>query len=67
MSELSPPPHVSLQATYTQVDGKKYDGDWIDGLMCGHGKYTYPDGEMYIGQWRDNQKHGHGMYLQRSG
>ena len=29
---------------YTWADGRRYDGDWLNGRQHGHGNYTDKDG-----------------------
>ena len=38
----------------------KYEGDWYDGRMTGHGKATYANGSVYEGDFLDNMRHGLG-------
>ena len=32
-------------------DGRKYDGEWIDGIIYGLGIMTWPDGRKYEGEF----------------
>ena len=43
-------------------NGDKYDGEFKDDKMEGHGVYIYTNGEKYVGVWKDDKKHGHGVY-----
>jgi len=30
-------------------DGRKYEGEFVNGLMSGFGFYTFSDGKSYVG------------------
>uniref|UniRef100_A0A0G4H3Z3 MORN repeat-containing protein 5 n=1 Tax=Chromera velia CCMP2878 TaxID=1169474 RepID=A0A0G4H3Z3_9ALVE len=53
--------------TYVSAKGsvveEKYEGDWVNGKMHGHGKYIYADGGVYEGDWYDGKMHGKGTYV----
>ena len=44
------------------VDGDRYDGQIIYGVLHGHGVYEFGDGRRYEGQFKDYKWHGHGVY-----
>jgi len=37
------------QGIFTWVDGRKYEGDYLDDKKHGYGKFTWPDGRVYKG------------------
>ena len=49
------------------VDGREYNGEWIDNNMHGYGVYTWKDGRRYEGQYIKDRKHGQGVYLWADG
>ena len=49
---------VSIHIT----NGDKYEGEWKDDKMHGHGTYTFHDGDKYEGEWKDDKMHGQGIY-----
>ena len=36
---------------FSWPDGRKYTGEFVDGVKSGHGKYEWPDGKCYNGMW----------------
>ena len=34
------------------ADGEKYEGEWQDDQMNGHGTATWADGAKYEGEWQ---------------
>jgi hypothetical protein len=42
-------------------DGKRYEGDFKNGIKDGEGTYEWPNGKKYIGTWKHNKQHGHGI------
>lgn len=61
---------------YRWPDGRKYAGDWRDGLPHGMGRERLPqvlgivsprDGESYSGMWREGRRHGHGELTRSDG
>ena len=48
--------------TYSWLDGRKYQGEWLDNNMDGMGVYTWADGRCYMGEYKDDKKHGFGIY-----
>lgn len=51
--------------TGTQVwpDGKKYEGDFRDGLAHGRGTLTHANGDIYMGEYQTDECHGYGAYI----
>ncbi len=45
------------------ADGKKYKGQFKDGLFDGYGKMTYTDGGSYEGDFKAGERHGKGIFL----
>lgn len=37
------------------VDGKVYEGLFVDDKRCGYGVFTWKDGRIYDGQWADGK------------
>jgi len=59
-------PHGKGTLYYT--DGKKYVGDWNDGVRTGYGIYTTPDNSVrYEGYWVNNTIHGQGKLIYLDG
>ena len=44
------------------MDGRRYEGEWLDNNMEGMGIYIWNDGRRYQGQYKDDKKHGFGVY-----
>ena len=36
----------------TFSDGRKYVGEWKDGMRDGQGTFTFPDGYRFSGEWK---------------
>ena len=36
-------------------DGSKYDGDFVNNMMHGHGTYSWSDGSVYEGPFFNNR------------
>ena len=51
-----------FKGVYTWLDGRKYEGEWVDNNMHGKGIYTWKDGRKYEGDYANDKKHGHGIY-----
>ena len=39
-------------------DGKKYMGEFKDGIKNGQGTFTLPNGEKYVGEFKDGLPNG---------
>lgn len=37
-------------------DGRKYDGQWVNGKQDGIGTYTSASGKAKRGEWRDGKR-----------
>ncbi|HBN62618.1 MAG TPA: hypothetical protein DD424_01800 [Porphyromonadaceae bacterium] len=44
-------------AVWTKGDGKKYDGEWVNGNMEGQTTYTQRSGDMFVGTFKNNRYH----------
>ena len=44
-------------AVWTKGDGKKYDGEWVNGNMEGQTTYTQRSGDMFVGAFKNNRYH----------
>jgi antitoxin component YwqK of YwqJK toxin-antitoxin module len=53
--------------TYTFANGRKYVGEWKNGLYDGQGTYTSANGDKYVGEYKDGRFHGQGTYTFASG
>ena len=36
---------------FVWLDGKKYEGEYLNDLKHGQGKFEWPDGRVYEGMW----------------
>lgn len=57
----------SLQWFYNKRPEGRYDGDYAQGKMHGHGTYAMDDGSRYIGEFKNNLRNGRGAYLWADG
>ena len=48
------------QGTVVMPDGRRYVGEFQNGVRTGRGLMTFPDGTRYLGDWRDDKPHGQG-------
>ena len=44
----------------TWPDGRRYEGDFVDGHPCGQGKLVSGRGVTYTGAWKKGMQHGYG-------
>jgi len=56
-----------LQWYENGVPSDRYEGEYRDGKMNGHGIYLAASGERYEGEFKDDARTGHGVYLMRGG
>ena len=49
------------------VCGKKYVGEFKDGLRHGQGTHTWSEGSMYVGEYKDGKRNGQGTMTYSSG
>lgn len=47
----------------TWPDGRRYVGQFNQGLFHGDAIMEWPDGRRYVGQYKNNKKHGEGEFL----
>ena len=52
---------------YNWIDGRKYEGQWLNNNMHGQGVYEWKDGRKYEGSYLDDKKHGYGTYTWADG
>lgn len=48
-------------------DGRRYEGQFVHGVLEGTATMSWPDGRTYVGQYRNNKKHGHGSFVWADG
>lgn len=48
--------------SFLQVDGSKYEGQWLNGRKHGVGKYIWPSKAYYDGEWQEGSMQGFGRY-----
>ena len=48
-------------------DGRKYEGNWKNGIWNGRGKYTFNDGFGYEGEWKNGVENGMGILTYLNG
>ena len=53
--------------TFKWVNGKKYDGQYVNNKKCGFGMFRWPDGSEFKGLWRDGRQNGPGIFLNKKG
>ena len=41
-------------------DGRRYEGEFKNGIKDGEGTFEWPNGKKYIGTWKNNKQHGKG-------
>jgi SH3-like domain-containing protein len=51
---------INGQGTVVLPDGRRYVGEFQDGIRTGRGLMTFPDGTKYLGDWQNDKPHGHG-------
>ena len=51
----------------TWPDGRRYEGEFVNGNFHGQSVETSPDGSRYEGEYRDGKLHGQGVYTWPSG
>lgn len=54
------------QGSYVK-NGTRYDGQWKDGNMHGHGTKKWSDGSKYVGEWKNGKMSGNGTYTYSTG
>jgi SH3-like domain-containing protein len=48
------------QGTVVLPDGRRYVGEFQDGIRTGRGLMMFPDGTKYLGDWQNDKPHGQG-------
>lgn len=48
--------------TYTDTNGLRYEGSFVDGKFHGKGTAWYADGGRYEGDWKEGRREGEGLY-----
>lgn len=48
------------QGTVVLPDGRRYVGEFKEGIRAGRGLMTFPDGTKYLGDWQKDKPHGQG-------
>lgn len=51
---------VNGQGTVVLPDGRRYVGEFKDGVRVGRGLMTFPDGTKYLGDWQNDKPDGQG-------
>ena len=51
---------INGQGTVVLPDGRRYVGEFQDGIRTGRGLMTFPDGTKYLGDWQNDKPHGQG-------
>ena len=52
---------------FTWGDGKRYEGDYKNGVKHGKGKMSDAKGNNYDGEWKDGKQHGVGSLWDSQG
>ena len=47
---------------FTWPDGRRYEGEFLNGHLQGLGAMTWPDGSSYKGEWKNDLPHGRGVF-----
>ena len=55
------------KGVYIYADGSEYQGEFIDGLICGRGEYKDVNGRSYVGEWANNMREGRGDEVDEGG
>jgi len=53
--------------SYTNTNGNKYEGEYLNGKAHGYGVYLYVLGDRYVGQWIDGLQEGLGIEYSKDG
>ncbi|AVK75189.1 Morn repeat domain containing protein [Pandoravirus quercus] len=74
---LLPTPHCNRLRTPARVrtnpaapemkNNVGYEGDWVDGHMCGHLINIWANGSRHDGQWRNDRRNGPGLFMRADG
>lgn len=55
------------QGLYTWLDGKKYKGNYVNGVKNGYGEMKWPNGRLYKGDWKEGVQEGKGQLFDSNG
>ena len=61
---------VLLQDTFDgefRGDPDRYEGEFVNGYLEGHGTCQYANGDFYEGEFHKNRRHGHGIHTFANG
>jgi hypothetical protein len=59
-------PHTRY-GTMTYEDGRRYEGNWINGRYHGKGYTCFASGDFYTGDYKSDHMHGQGTYCWKDG
>ncbi|MFC1843364.1 SH3 domain-containing protein [Thermodesulfobacteriota bacterium] len=51
------------QGTFVLSDGRRYVGEFVNGVRHGQGSFETDDGKIYVGQWQKDVPHGQGRLI----
>jgi hypothetical protein len=54
---------ISLRGNYHFIDGRKFEGEFVNEKMTGYGKFSWPNGDRYEGNFQNDQKNAYGTYF----
>jgi hypothetical protein len=49
------------------ANGKRFEGNFENDKIHGHGMMESPDGKKYVGNWANDKKHGNGTLYSKDG
>ncbi len=49
---------------YTYIEGKIYEGEYVNGIKEGKGKLMHPDGKCFNGNFKNGVADGEGLYTE---
>ena len=49
------------KTTFTLDNGDRYEGEYDNNMMHGHGTYYFASGSTYVGNWIHDKRSGHGV------
>jgi len=49
---------INSQGTVVLQDGRRYVGEFKDGIRSGRGLMTFSDGTKYLGDWQNDKPYG---------
>src|SRR6185437_2996297 len=57
----------TLSAEFVDAKGNRFDGEWKNGALNGHGTVVWANGDRYEGDWVAGKAEGHGVQLWADG